>query len=130
MVPRSDLFYLKMRTFLAAVGIGTQVLGHPVCNRVSVSVFSTSQAGERVRGKKRKLSDDKMSDRTTECTFTFHLRFSRKIFPAEYATFTRLGVRLPCDVSGNSGYAYVLIKSSQIRTKWSSLSAGVDNLNV
>ena len=67
---------------------------------------------------------------TTECTVTFHLHFSRKILPAEYATFTRLGVRLPCDTSGNSGYAYVLMKASQVRTKWSSLSAGVCNLNV
>lgn len=49
-------------------------------------------------------------DRTIECTFTFHLHWGRNILTAEYATFTRLGVRLPCDASVNSGYAYVLMK--------------------
>jgi len=51
-VPNSYLDDLEVRTFLAAVGIGTQLLGHPVCNRVSVPIFGTLQAVERVRGKR------------------------------------------------------------------------------
>jgi len=51
-VPRSDLVDLEMRTFLAAARIGTQLLGHPVCNRVSVPVFGTLEAVEKVRGKR------------------------------------------------------------------------------
>lgn len=51
-VPRSDIDDIEMRTFLVAAGIRTQLLGYPVCNRVSVPIFGTSQAVETVRGKR------------------------------------------------------------------------------
>lgn len=51
-VPRTDLNALEMRTFIAVAGIGTQLLGHPGCNRISVPIFGTLQAVERVRGKR------------------------------------------------------------------------------
>jgi hypothetical protein len=51
-VLRSDLDDLGMRTSFAAAVIGNQLLGHPVCNQVSVPIFGTLEAVERARGKR------------------------------------------------------------------------------
>jgi len=61
-VPRSDMAVLEMRTFIAAAGIGTQLLGNPVCNRVSVPYLWYVTGRREGQRKKRNLSDDMKPD--------------------------------------------------------------------